>query len=69
MPGGDGISLARQLRKAQPEVGVILISGHTDEDILKKAASCTDMLFLEKPFTSLQIQNCLRKLEDPDKGE
>lgn len=61
MPGKDGIHLAQELRKRCPNMKVILMSGHTDEAILKKASSCGDMIFLEKPFTADALMQCLRR--------
>ena len=61
MPGEDGIQLARQLRAQQPALNVILISGHTDQEVLRRLAECSDMTFLEKPFTSAALLDCLRR--------
>lgn len=70
MPGEDGIRLARQLRKNNPELKIILMSGHTDEEILQRVAECTDMAFLEKPFTAASMMESLNRLktEEVDAG-
>jgi PAS domain S-box-containing protein len=64
MPGQDGIQLARQLRELNPMLNVVLMSGHTDAEILHRVGTCTDMRFLEKPFTSAALLECLQARTD-----
>jgi len=64
MPGQDGIQLAQQLRGFNPALNVVLMSGHTDAEILHRISSCQDMRFLEKPFTATALIECLRPRSD-----
>ena|SRR6185437_2353522 len=50
MPGMDGIELQLRVRSARPELPLIFISGHFDEDIRRKALACGAVALLDKPF-------------------
>ncbi len=52
MPGMDGYRLAEVLRKRRPGIGVVLISGHTDDRAPEgsRAAPCETLL--RKPFSA-----------------
>lgn len=66
MPGQDGIQLALQLRARCPALNVILMSGHTDQEILQRVADCREMMFLEKPFTTAALMQCLHLAPEPE---
>jgi CheY-like chemotaxis protein len=59
MPGLGGRDLARQVRAARPEIGVVFISGFApDSDQLD---ALTGALFLAKPFTPGDLRRAAAK--------
>lgn len=50
MPGVDGIELQRRVRRDRPELPVIFISGHYDDETRCKALDGGAFDFLYKPF-------------------
>lgn len=49
MPGVNGRQLGERLRQARPGLKVVLMSGYTDDDLLRKGEG-PDVAFLQKPF-------------------
>src|SRR5215510_9129667 len=50
MAGIDGLELQRRVRSARPQLPVILISGHEDEEVRRKALEDGAFAFMYKPF-------------------
>jgi FixJ family two-component response regulator len=50
MPGMDGIELQRRVRFDRPQLPVIFISGHHDDEIRGKALEGGAFAFMYKPF-------------------
>lgn len=55
MPGIDGATLARQVKRDHPELQVILISGYSEEAARGEIAESADFHFLPKPFSLNQL--------------
>ncbi len=51
MPGMSGVELAPRVKALRPEVQVILMSGHHDDQILLHASLNPNTPFFHKPFT------------------
>jgi|KBSMisStandDraft_5_1062788.scaffolds.fasta_scaffold195445_2 CheY-like chemotaxis protein len=58
MPGIDGLELASEIRRARPEIPVVLVTGH-DEAIDRIAAG--GGIALLKPFTVEALRSVLRE--------
>ncbi|WP_336987641.1 response regulator [Altererythrobacter aquiaggeris] len=54
MPGMDGPAMMRHIRKVNPDVPVIFMSGYAEEQ-LRKDIDTTNMHFMAKPFSVDQI--------------
>jgi len=54
MPALDGPSMVREIRKLNPQMPVLFMSGYAEEQ-LRKEIDITDVQFLPKPFTVQQI--------------
>lgn len=52
MPGMSGESLAERLRRAQPDMRVIYMSGYSEEDLERRGIRAVGGAYLTKPFTS-----------------
>lgn len=68
MPFMDGLELSATIRKTQPWIKIIILSGHDEFDYAKKAISIGIEDYLLKPFTSKEIVASLNKAaEEIDK--
>jgi FixJ family two-component response regulator len=55
MPGMDGIELQRRIRLERPELPVIFISAHYDDEIRQRALDEGALGFLYKPFDAADL--------------
>lgn len=55
MPGMDGIELQRQIRLIRPELPVIFISAHYDDETRQRALEGGAVDFLCKPFDAADL--------------
>jgi two-component system, NtrC family, C4-dicarboxylate transport response regulator DctD len=55
MPGLDGLSLMTRIHEIDPEIPVILITGHGDVPLAVRAMRDGAHDFLEKPFSGVQL--------------
>lgn len=60
MPIMDGIDVCRQVRAANPSLPIIILTGHTEDETVRRAfeAGATD--YLAKPFSASQLRSRLR---------
>lgn len=61
MPGLDGMTLLRELHAADPELPVLLITGHGDVPLAVEAMRAGAYDFLEKPFASEALLDGVRR--------
>ncbi len=61
MPFMDGLQLAESIKKTQPWIKIIILSGHDEFDYAKKAISIGIEDYLLKPFTSEDVLKSLEK--------
>ena len=61
MPGMGGRELAKRLLQIRPRLGVLYLSGYTEDTILHQGALDPGTAFLQKPFT---LQNLARKVRE-----
>ena len=59
MPGLDGVSVALEVRRTNPELKVVLVSGFPASALA--AAGASDCDFLLKPYARTQVAKLLRK--------
>lgn len=62
MPFMDGLELAQAVRKIQPWIRIIILSGHDEFDYAKKAISIGVEDYILKPFTPEEIFESLNKV-------
>lgn len=61
MPGIDGLQLLEQLHQQDPELPVLLITGHGDVPLAVQAMRAGAYDFLEKPFASDELLDSVRR--------
>jgi CheY-like chemotaxis protein len=54
MPGMDGVSLARSIKKSSPGTPVVLMTGAAGETVLSRMGTAVDRV-IHKPFTLAQM--------------
>ncbi|MGC8115447.1 two-component system response regulator DctD [Metapseudomonas otitidis] len=64
MPGIDGLELLRQLHARDPQLPVLLITGHGDVPLAVQAMRAGAYDFLEKPFASDDLLDSVRRALD-----
>jgi len=61
MPGPDGFSVLREIKALAPETEVIVVTGHGDEELAKKAYELEASAFLSKPLNTDEIEAALKR--------
>ena len=61
MPGIGGLELRRRVKTAYPNVPVILISAHVDEEVRRRALDEGALDFLYKPFDGEELLRAIQR--------
>ena len=64
MPGKDGFSILESIKTMQPDTQVIVITGHGDRDLEKKAFELNASDFFKKPLDTEALETALKRLEE-----
>jgi FixJ family two-component response regulator len=64
MPGISGHSLAEQLRRQQPSLKILFMSGYTDNILDAQAVLAPEVAFLQKPFSPSTLARKVRVVLD-----
>jgi signal transduction histidine kinase len=64
MPQMNGRDLSRRLRALRPEMSVVYMSGYPDGAAVEQGLIDVEARFLAKPFTPLELLDCLRLVLD-----
>ena len=62
MPGTDGLSLLREVKKLRPEIPVMMVTAYGDEDRRRQAEEAGALQFLSKPVNFDLLKEELRRL-------
>jgi FixJ family two-component response regulator len=60
MPGMDGIELQRRIRLDRPQLPVIFISAHGDDETRRRALNGGAIAFLSKPFDAAELLGAIQ---------
>ena len=55
MPGMNGLQLLEKIKQAQPELPVVIVTGHQDSDIQARALQEGAVGFFYKPFCDVEL--------------
>lgn len=65
MPGMDGLSLLREVRKARPEIPVMMVTAYGDDERRRRASEYGAAEFLTKPVDFAFLKAQLQRLPVP----
>jgi two-component system response regulator (stage 0 sporulation protein F) len=65
MPGEEGMELIRTLKKKQPDVKIVAMSGAFGTEVLRAAGALGAHLSLAKPLSKETILRCIDQLSKP----
>ena len=60
MPGMDGLELQRRVRLVRPELPIIFITGHYEDDVEQRALAEGAAFFIRKPFDAGELLRATR---------
>ena len=66
MPGISGSELAKLLKPLYPEIKILYMSGHTDNDIVRQEVLEKGVNYIQKPFTMEGLTRKVREVLDKD---
>jgi two-component system cell cycle sensor histidine kinase/response regulator CckA len=61
MRGMNGRELADELRRRQPDLPVIFMSGHTEDSVVRRGVLNHEVTLLQKPFTAEELMGCIHQ--------
>lgn len=61
MPGMDGLTVLKQIKKIDPKTEVIVITGHGDMELAKQALDSEAVDFINKPIKKEALDQALNK--------
>ncbi len=64
MPGKDGFMILKKIKAIRPETEVIVITGHGDKDLAKRAFDLEASEFFNKPLDTEALEAALKRLEN-----
>ena len=65
MPEMSGPHLARRLVEARPGLGIVYMSGYTDDAVVRHGVIQDEAYFLQKPFTLQALSRKVREVLGP----
>ncbi|WP_420566445.1 response regulator [Thalassobaculum sp.] len=65
MPGIDGPTLIREVRKDRPSLPVVCISGYSEDALRQRIADAESVAFLPKPFSLKQLAQAVKYASQP----
>ena len=63
MPGRDVFSILKMIKSIRPETEVMVVTGHGDKDLKKKAFDLEASEFFNKPLDTDALDAALKKIE------
>ena len=60
LPDGSGTDIARDLKQRWPGIGVIVMSGYAQDEVVGREAARGSLYFLQKPFTAKTLAKAVR---------
>ncbi len=64
MPGMDGVSLLREIKRTQPDVEVIMMTGHGDMNLAVKSLKYQATDFITKPISAEALEIAIERADE-----
>jgi CheY-like chemotaxis protein len=64
MPKMNGSELARELRAQFPDLKVLIMSGYTEDTVLRQGLLAASVSFIQKPYTPVSLARKVREVLD-----
>lgn len=64
MHGMSGRETADRLRELQEDIGVLYMSGYTDDAVVRRGVLSAGIAFIQKPFSSDELARKVRAVLD-----
>ncbi len=64
MPGMTGAETVRRLLEQRPALKAVFMSGHTDDEVLRRGVALSEVAFIEKPFAREELARLVRETLD-----
>jgi CheY-like chemotaxis protein len=64
LPNMDGLVLARELRRLRPSIPVLIMTGYTSDESVRRTATLRGHPLIEKPFTADMLVSRVREALD-----
>jgi YesN/AraC family two-component response regulator len=64
MPGMDGLTVLKEIKKIDPKTQVIVITGHGDMELAKQALDSDAVGFINKPIKKEALDEALNKARE-----
>ena len=68
MPGLDGIDVLKSLKKTDPDLGIIILTGHSTKDVAIGALKGQADDYIEKPMHPAKIKEVIEKILERNAG-
>ncbi len=62
MPGMSGLEVAEEVKRIKPDIKILMMSGYSEELILKKEGYKEGYPLLQKPFTAVKLIETIKTL-------
>ena len=56
LPGMDGLTTLKKMKEIEPDLGVVMVTGQQDDELVKKATAAGAYGFILKPFDFLYLE-------------
>jgi DNA-binding NtrC family response regulator len=60
MPGLDGLEVLKRIKEIDPQVPIVVITGHGDTDLAKQATDMEATAFIHKPIQRKALEEALK---------
>jgi len=61
MPRMNGPEVMRKVKQIRPDIGVVFMSGYTNDVTIRHGISSADVSFIQKPFSSTELTHKVRE--------
>ena len=65
MPGLSGLAVLARIRSRHPELPVVILSGHADEELTREALALGALDVIKKPAVLAHLSDPLARLKRP----